>query len=99
MIGIYGWLGSKRAIGLQHTVFHAGCHVACRVPDVNLPAVNIKGPTIQRGRFSEAGDGMFGRRIRGGMGSGGMCRNRAVVDDASAARLLLLHEPDGVLRA
>src|SRR4029077_19626824 len=45
------------------------------------------------------GDGMLAGRIQGGIGPGSVCRDGAVVDDAPAARGVLLHEAKRLLRA
>ena len=99
MLGIYRRLDSNRAIGLQHTVFHAAGHFGGSVPDVNLPTTYVQAPAINGSRFGECGDRMFGSRIRTGIGSRGMCGNLAIVNDPSTTRVLLLHDPEGMLRA
>jgi hypothetical protein len=41
----------------------------------------------------------IGRSVRGGIAARHMGRDRAVVDDAPALRVLALHHPEGVLSA
>ena len=56
-------------------------------------------PAVERGRLGEAGDGVLGggigRRVRPRRGR----RDRAVVDDAAALRVLRLEHAEGVLGA
>ena len=49
--------------------------------------------------FVRPGDRVFGRGIGRAVGARRVRRDRAVVDDAAAARALRLHQPDRALRA
>ena len=49
--------------------------------------------------FGQASDGVLGGGIGGGVGPRRVRGDGAVVDDAAAAGILGLHQPDGLLRA
>jgi hypothetical protein len=46
--------------------------------------------------LDKPGDRVLGRRVRHGVGPRGVGGDRAVVDDAPAARVLALHHPEGL---
>ena len=87
------------AVRLRHALRHPLGHLGERVADVDLAAGDVVLAAVERGRLGEAGDRVLG----GGVGRGVRPRrvrgDRAVVDDAPAARRLVLHQPEGFLRA
>ena len=56
-------------------------------------------PAVERDRLRQAGDGVLGRRVGRGVRPRRVGRDRAVVDDAPAPRVLRLHQPERLLRA
>ena len=83
--------GGDRAVGLRHADGHRRGHLGQRVADVDLAAGDVEGPAVERQRLGQAGDGVLGRRIGNRARARRMRRDRAVVDDAAAHRLLPAH--------
>ena len=59
----------------------------CGVADVDLAAGDVVLAAVERGRLGEAGDRVFGRGVGRGVGARRVGGDRAVVDDAAAARV------------
>ena len=76
------------AVGLQHAfaLHHAVGQRGRGIADVDLAAADVVAAAVERGLFGEPGDGVFGRGIGGGARPRRVRRDRAVVDDAAAAR-------------
>ena len=98
-LGIHHGFGLDRTVRLRDARLHAPAHGGVRIADVDLPAGDVVGASVERGRLREARHGVLGRRVGDRERPRGMGRDRAVVDDAAAARRLVLHDPEGVLRA
>ena len=72
----------------------------CGIADIDLAAGDVEGAAVQGEGFGQSGQRMLARGIGRGIGPGHLRRNRAVVDDAPAARIgLRLHQPYRFLRA
>ncbi len=99
VLHIHGRLFDDRAIGLRHAALHALGHLGQCVADVDLAAGDVVFAAVERGRFREAGDRVLGRGVGGRIGPRRMRGDRAVVDDPPAHRLLILHDPERLLRA
>ena len=99
MIHVHARLHRLAAVGLQHALGHALGHLGGGIADIDLARGDVEGPPVQDGGFGQAGDGVLG----GGVGRAVRARpvgaDRAIVDDAPAARLLRLHHPDRLLGA
>src|SRR5215207_157217 len=87
------------AVGLRHAAGHALRHLGQRVADIDLAARDVVFAAVERGRPGEAGDGVLRRRIGDRERPRHVRRDRAVVDDPAAHRLLVLHDAEGLLRA
>src|SRR5438876_1201767 len=66
---------------------------------VDLAAGDVVFAAVERGRFGEAGDRVLARGIGDRIWPRHMRRDRAVVDDPAAHRLLVLHDLEGFLSA
>ena len=88
-----------RAVGLRHARGHPLGHLGGGVADVDLAAGDVVLAAVERGRAGEAGDRVLGRGVGGRVGPRHMGRDRAVVDDPAALRVLALHQAEGVLGA
>ena len=90
-----------RAVGLHHAGAgdHAVRHRGCGIADVDLADRDVVHAAVEIGGLGEAGDGVLGRGVGRRERPRRMRGDRAVVDDAAAARLLVLHDAEGVLRA
>ena len=99
VLGIHGGLDRSRAVCLQHALAHVGRHFGGRVADINLAAGNVVLPAVERCRFREAGNGVLGCRVGGGIGPRAVRSGRPVVDDTPALRVLILHDLEGLLCA
>ena len=90
-----------RAVGLHHAGAgdHAIRHRRRSVADVDLADRDIVLAAVEVGGLGETGDRMLGRGIGRGVRARRVRRDRAVVDDAAAARVLVLHDAEGVLGA
>ena len=99
MLDVHERLDRHRAVRLQHPLRHPGRELRHRVADIDLAAGDVVLPAVERGRLGEPGDrvlgGGVGRRVRARR----VRRDRPVVDDAPATRLLALHDPERFLRA
>ena len=69
------------------------------IADVDLAAGDVVAAAIERRRFGEAGHRMLGRGVGDRARARRVRGDRAVVDDAAAARFLRLHDLDRFLRA
>ena len=98
-LDVHARLDHGRAVGLQHALGHALGHRRHGIADVDLAAGDVVGAAVERGRLGEAGDGVLGRGVGDRERPRRMGRDRAVVDDAPAARLLVLHDLHGFLGA
>ncbi len=83
------------AVGLQGTGRVRAAHRRHRIADVDLAAGNVERASVERDLPGKAGDAVFGGGIGRQAGARGMCRDRAVVDDAPAPRHLRLHLDEG----
>ena len=87
------------AVRLQHALRHPLGHFGERVADVDLAAGDVVLAAVERGGLGEAGDRVFGGGLGRGIRPRRVRRDRAVVDDAAAARRLRLHQLERFLRA
>ncbi len=87
------------AVGLEHADVHARRHVGGRVSDVDLPTRDVERAAVEGRGLRQAGDAVLRGGVRGRARPRRIGRDRAVVDDATASRLLALHHRDGLLRA
>ena len=92
-------LDGDPAVGLRNAQRHLARHIGERIADVDLAAGDVVLSRIERDRFGEAGDGVFGGGIGRRIWSRRMGGDRAVVDDAPALRRLAFHHGNGALRA
>ena len=69
------------------------------LPTSICPQTDIERPAVERGLLGQPGDRVLGRRVCRGHRARRVRRDRAVVDDASAARALRLHDAERFLRA
>ena len=99
VLHVHPGLGQQVAGGLQDTLLHALGHLRGRVADVDLPAGDVVLPSIEGSRTRQAGYGVLGGRVRCRVRPGHMGGDRSVVDDPAALRILILHDPEGLLRA
>jgi Sulfate permease family len=91
---VHARLGPDAAVGLEGAGGHALGHLGGGVADVDLPAGDVVGPPVQRGRPGQAGDGVLGGGVGGRARPGDVGRDGAVVDDAAAAGPLVAHDPE-----
>ena len=98
VLHVEGRLRQHRAVGLQRPGRHVRGHVGGGVADVDLPAGDVEGPAVERNRLGQPGDGVLGGGVGGGAGAGHVGRDRAVVDDAAALRVLVAHDAEGLAR-
>ncbi|MNU10551.1 hypothetical protein D3C72_2577630 [compost metagenome] len=56
---IKGRLGRHGAIGLQGAGTHIAGHVGRRIADIDLPAGDVEGASIERNRLGQARDGVL----------------------------------------
>ena len=99
IVGVHARLRPLAAVGLQHAGDHALGQRRAGIADVDLAAGDVVAPAIERGLLGQAGDAVLGHRIGDRVRARRMGGDRAVVDDAPAARLLRFHDPDGFLGA
>src|SRR5207244_5082196 len=64
------------------------------VADVDLAAGDVVLAAVERGCLREAGDRVLCSGVRGRVGAGGVGGDAAVVDDAAAARVLVLRSEE-----
>ncbi|MNC49484.1 hypothetical protein D3C75_986650 [compost metagenome] len=88
-------LGCDLAIGLAYPPGHALGQLGQGVADVHLAAHDVVRPTIQRQRLGQAQYRMLAGGVRCGERAWGVRRDRAVVDDPPALRLLAAHQAEG----
>ena len=69
------------------------------VADVDLAAGDVVFAAVERRRLGQAGDRVLGGRVGRRVRPRRVRRDRAVVDDPAAARVLRLHDPERLLRA
>lgn len=96
---IHRRLLDDRAVGLRHAALHPLGHLGQGVADVDLAAGDVIFAAVERGRFSQPGDRVLARGVGDRVRPRHMRRDRAVVDDAAAHRLLVLHDLEGFLGA
>ena len=77
----------------------AGRHIRRGVADIDLPAGDVVLAAVERRRSREAGDRVLRRGVWRGVRTRHMRRDGSVVDDPSAHRALILHQPERLLRA
>ena len=77
---------------------HALGDLRQRVADVDLSTGDVVLATVERNAFGQAGHRVLGAGVGHGVGARRMGRDRAVVDDAAASRVLVLHDPKCGLR-
>ena len=99
MLDVHQRLDGDGPVRLRHALRHARRQLGLRVADVDLAAGDVVLPAVERGGFREAGDGVLGRGVGRGVRARGVGRDRPVVDDAPAARILALHDPERFLSA
>src|SRR5688572_4236020 len=90
-------LGLDRAVGLRHAIGHARRHLSERVADVHLADRDVVLAAVECAGLGEAGDAVLGRRVSHRARPRRVRRDRAVIDDAAAARSLVLHHLEGLL--
>src|SRR6185312_6446962 len=71
--------------------------LAFDVTDVDLTAGYVKLASVERSGFREPGDSVFGSRVGNRVRPWHLGGDRAVIDDAAAARSLAFHEAHGLL--
>ena len=74
-------------------------HFGRRVADVDLPAGDAEAAAVEREELGQAGQRVLGGGVGDAVRPRGVRRDRAVVDDPPAARVLGLHHPHRVLGA
>jgi hypothetical protein len=99
MIDVHQRLGLDRSVGLRDALRHARGEFGFGIADVDLADGNVVFAAVERGRLGDAGDGVLGRRVRRGVRARRVGGDRAVIDDAPAARVLVLHDAEGGLGA
>ena len=91
--------GRTLAVRLQLTRARDAGHIGQGIADVDLAAGDVVLAAVQRRGLGQAADGVLGGGIGRRVWARDVGRDRAVVDDAAAARVLVLHDLDGLLRA
>ena len=86
------------ATRLRHAGLHASAHVGVGVADVELAAGDVERPAVKRDALGQARDGVLGCRVGDRHRPRHVRRDRAVVDDTPALRLLFLEHADRFLR-
>ena len=99
LLDVHRRLGHERPVGLRHAARHPLGHLGGRVADVDLPAGDVELAPLQRQRLGDPGDRVLGRVVGDRVRPRHVGRERAVVDDAPAARLLRRHRAERRLRA
>ena len=92
-------LGLQRPVGLRHAAGHPLGHLGGGVADVDLPAGDVELAPFQRQRLGDPRDRVLGRVVGDRVRPRDVGRERAVVDDAPAPRLLRGHRAERRLRA
>lgn len=99
MLHVDGRLDGDTAIGLLHAFLHFPGHGRGGVANVDLTACNVILTSVQSRRLGQPGNGVLGGGVGGGVGAWCLCGYRAIVDDATSAWILLLHDAEGLARA
>src|SRR2546423_1573534 len=92
MLYVHARLYHPAAVRLQNAGRHALGHFGGRIADIDLSAGDIVLTAIERETPGDSGDAMLGGGIRHMIWARRVSGNRTVVDDAAAARFLVLHE-------
>src|SRR5690606_83149 len=90
-------LGNRARIGFR--ACGSSADLAFDSADIDLAASDVEVARVERDRFGEPGDRMLGRRVGDRAAPRYLCGDRAVVDDPTAARRLMLHDAYGFLNA
>ncbi len=97
--GVHARLRRERAVRLPYTLRHALGHRADGVADVDLAAHDVVGAAVERDGLGEPCHAVLGRGVGRRPRPRHVRGDGSVIDDAPAARVLVLHHAERRLRA
>lgn len=99
MLQIHAQLNHHHAINLWHTNNHALRHIANNIANINLAADNVVRATVQQNNLDQPNDNMLNDSVKRAEKTQRHQQNQTIVNNATAAQLLTLHQLEHLLNA